>query len=116
MSNTKFEPLGFFAIFGAGIVLAMFIQEAVATPDVLRQLSQLSPWAGAHAQALAWTAIAFVLVTVLALPPILLRRDLSSGGSRLGSIGFVMSLFLLLPSIGFLLAAGWFGAKHLLGQ
>lgn len=108
------ELVGYATIMGVIGALILFLGQALNSPEVVHALAALSPWAGANAGVLASVAIGIVLVTGLVLPPILMTKDANDGDSLLGKLGAAMCVALLVPSIGYLLAVGWFGAKYLL--
>lgn len=116
MRDPLFEFFGMVAIFGVAALLFLVIEHVLGAPDVIPALIQLSPWLGANARTLSWVAIAVVALTAVALPAALMFKRNKDGGSRLGDLGFMAWLALLVPSLGFLLFVGWYGAQHLVGE
>lgn len=114
MRNSIYELYGFAAISCVGVVLALFIQQALGMPEVVHAISEFSPWAGRNAQALSWTAFAIVMVITGVIPPVLMMRDDSTNGSRLGTLGVYVCAALAIPSVCYLLTIGWVAGKHLL--
>jgi len=115
MRDYWFELYGFMAIFIIAGIGVLVLGKAVADPAVIQSLADISPWLAHNARVLSWVTIGVVMVTALALPPVLMSRDSHDGGSRLEKIGFVVWSAALLPSVGFLLGVGWFGAGRVMG-
>jgi hypothetical protein len=123
MKHEGFEFVGFTVIFAIAALLIYSIQTSVQSPTVIAQIGLISPWAALHIVKLSWFAIGVVMIAALAANPILMMRSTLDGDSALGGLGkFTWSLLLaygllaLIPSIGFLIGIGWFGAKQLVGH
>jgi hypothetical protein len=109
--DSYFEFVGFAAVFVIAVTLIFWIQSALDDRQVLDSIRALSPWLAEHARPASWIASAVVFITALAIPPIFISLELSDGNSRLTTIGFVVWLVSLVPSIGYLLGVGWLGVQ-----
>lgn len=114
MREATFETYGTAALMIASIAVVWMIRSVVGTPEFTQSLTQFSPWAGQHANVLAWTSMGVVFFAGMAVPLILTLKDTNDGGGRLHSVGIVAVLLAATPCVGFLLWIGWHAALRVL--
>lgn len=127
MENEANRYIGFMVVLLGGGVVAKLAQQALQQPQVIEQMTQVSPWLGQNAVTISWVSMIVIVLATLAIPPVLIKRDDSMGNDQLAGIGAVTSTIVMaifwgyivlafLPSVGFLLGLGWFFAKSALIQ
>lgn len=105
MGRESKEFTGVIAIFVFGLFAAAGVMYALGNDEVMAWLQAVNPWIAAHMKYLLWGFGAIAAISIVAIPPLLMFRDVDDGGKRLeGAGGFATSF--LTSGLGVLFLVG----------
>ena len=106
--DSFYQLVGFFAV-GIAVAGMLFAIGTLGNdPHVVAEVSGINPWVGAH---LRWFMGLASIIVILSGMVISFNSIMKDDG-RLQVLGVVVSLFLAVPAISFLLGVGWLGARN----
>lgn len=94
MGKQSNELFGFMAIAVFGMLAAAGVIYALGSAEVMAWLQAVNPWIAAHMQYLQWGVGAIAAISIIAIPPLLMFRDVDDGGNRLEGVGGFATSFL----------------------
>lgn len=87
MRSAKFEFVGVMSIFLVAAVFGVAIRLTQYYGVDLVVMNKMHPWIAEHAEYIRWIAMGAIAITVIAIPPMLMMRDMHDGGERLENTG-----------------------------
>lgn len=90
MSKSFYEFIGFMAILMLGGFAFFGLRIIAHTTDMTGLLNSISPWLAAHKKYLEWIVSGAAAITLMAIPPILMLRDVEDGEARLSRVGMAV--------------------------
>lgn len=93
MDRESKEFTGVMAVFVVGSLAAAGVMYALGNAEVMAWLRSVNPWIAAHMQYILWGVGGIAAISIIAIPPLLMFRDIDDGGERLEGIGGFVTSF-----------------------
>lgn len=111
------EFLGFVAILFAGLVLISAVTNLLRDPDLIRALSDYSPWIAAYSEGLFWIATAVLSIGLGSIILKIKQNDVETGRNSMEVGGHVVVaalqavlVILVVVSVSYLAGIVWIAA------